>query len=715
MSRIPSLRIGAIAAVVALHLVAVACARHGLATVVDQERLEAAAQEGDNWLTYGHDYGEQRYSPLGQINTENVARLGLAWSYDLDTHRGQESSPLEVDGVLYTTSAWSKLQAFDVETGKLLWSYDPKVPGEAGAKACCDVVNRGAAIWNGKLFVGTLDGRLIAVDAKTGQPKWSVVTVDQRQHYTITGAPRVVKGKVIIGNGGAEFGVRGYVSAYEADTGKLAWRFYTVPGDPSQPFENPVLEKAAATWTGEWWKGGGGGTVWDAIAYDPELDLLYVGVGNGSPWNQRIRSPGGGDNWFLASIVALRPDTGEYVWHFQTTPGESWDYTATQSIILADIKIGDGVRKLLMQAPKNGFFYVLDRESGQFISAQKYVDVNWASGVDPDTGRPIENPAARFYATGTPSIQAPGPFGGHNWQPMAYSPITGLAYIPANDMVFPYIDDPNFVERKFAMNLGVDGVGASLPQDAKIKAAVKAATRGHLSAWNPVEQREAWRVQYPSPWNGGVLATAGGLVFQGTANGELRAYRADNGKQLWSFPAQTGVMAPPITFRVNGTQYVSVVTGWGGAFPNVAGEVSWIAGRLPNHSRVLTFKIGGTAQLPPVVPAIAQIPEPPRSTAGASTVANGKTLYHRYCFYCHGDAAVSGGVVPDLRHSSVLGDAAVWASIVRKGALSTNGMIAFGEEVSASDAEAIRAYVIQRANEGRAPGASPPPSGKTSE
>jgi alcohol dehydrogenase (cytochrome c)/quinohemoprotein ethanol dehydrogenase len=298
---------------------------------------------------------------------------------------------------------------------------------------------------------------------------------------------------------------------------------------------------------------------------------------------------------------------------------------------------------------------------------------------------------------------------------MAYSPVTGLAYIPANDMNFPYIDDPAFVPRRFGVNLGVDGVGASLPQDPKVKAAVKAATRGHLSAWNPVTQREAWRVQYPSPWNGGVLATAGGLVFQGTANGELRAYRADNGKQLWSFPAQTGVMAPPITYRVNGAQYISVVTGWGGAFPNVAGEVSWVAGRLPNNSRVLTFKVGGTAKLPPVQSTIARIPEPPRSTASASTLANGKAVYHRYCYYCHGDAAVSGGVVPDLRQSAVLGDASVWASIVRKGALSSNGMIAFGEEVSASDAEAIRAYVIQRANESRSAAAFPPPSGKTSE
>lgn len=688
------------------------CARHSASTVADGARLEAAASEGDNWLTNGRDYAEQRFSPLDAINTGNVAKLGLAWSYDLDTHRGQESTPLEVDGVLYTTSAWSKLQAFDVESGKLLWQFDPRVPGETGAKACCDVVNRGAALWHGLVFIGTLDGRLIAVDAKTGKQKWSTLTVDQSKRYTITGAPRVVKGKVIIGNGGAEFGVRGYVSAYDTETGTLAWRFYTVPGDPSQPVESPILSEAATTWNGEWWKYGGGGTVWDSIAYDAELDLLYIGVGNGSPWNQRVRSPGGGDNWFLASIVALRPDSGEYVWHFQTTPGESWDYTATQHIILADLSIGDGVRKVLMQAPKNGFFYVIDRTSGEFISARNYVTVNWASGVDAKTGRPIENPQARFYQTGKPSIQQPGPFGGHNWQPMAFSPLTGLVYIPANDMSFPYVDDAKFVTRKLGVNLGVDGVAASLPQDAGTRAAVMAATKGHLAAWNPIEQKEVWRVQYPSPWNGGVLATAGGLVFQGTANGEVRAYRADNGKELWSFAAQTGVMAPPITYRVNGEQYVTVVAGWGGAFPSVAGEVSWVAGKLPNRSRVLTFKIGGTAQLPPVESRIRELPVPPRATAAAATVLEGKTVYHRYCYYCHGDAAISGGVIPDLRFSTALGDAGAWSAIVRKGALASNGMIACGDEVSASEAEAVRAYVILRANERRTASFAPPPSGK---
>src|SRR5580658_2782370 len=361
---------------------------------VDNARLAGANLDPEDWLSHGRTYDEQRFSPLSQITTSNVSTLGLAWSLDLDTARGQEATPLVADGVLYSTSAWSKVQAIDAATGRLLWQYDPKVPGETGAKACCDVVNRGVGMWKGRVYVGTLDGRLVALDAKTGKEAWSVVTVDQTKKYTITGAPRIVKGKVLIGNGGAEYGVRGYLSAYDAEDGKLAWRFYTVPGDPSQPFEAPILKTAAATWKGEYWKLGGGGTVWDSMAYDPDLELLYIGVGNGSPWNQRLRSPGGGDNLFLSSIVALKPDTGEYVWHFQTTPGESWDYTATQHIILADLAIDGQPRKVLMQAPKNGFFYVLDRVSGKLISAQPFTTLNWAAGVDLQTGRPLTNPAA---------------------------------------------------------------------------------------------------------------------------------------------------------------------------------------------------------------------------------------------------------------------------------------------------------------------------------
>jgi len=309
------------------------------ASGVTDERLVNANQDSQDWLTHGRTYSEQRFSPLKQITDQNVSRLGLAWSYDLDTRRGQEATPIVVDGVMYFTSAWSKVFAVNAATGAQLWSYDPKVPGETGVNACCDVVNRGAAVWEGKVFSATLDGRLIALDAATGKLVWETLTTEPGFRYTITGAPRVAKSRVIIGNGGGEFGVRGYVSAYDAGSGKLAWRFYTVPGDPSKPFESPFLEKAAKTWSGEWWKFGGGGTVWDAIVYDPDLDLLYIGTGNGGPWNDKYRSPKGGDNLLTCSIVALRPETGEYVWHYQQDPADAWDYDSDEQIILADLTV----------------------------------------------------------------------------------------------------------------------------------------------------------------------------------------------------------------------------------------------------------------------------------------------------------------------------------------------------------------------------------------
>ena len=353
------------------------------AAAVNAQRLQQADKEPGNWMSHGRTYSEQRFSPLSQINDQTVSSLGLAWSFDMDTQRGIEATSIVVDGVMYTTGAWSIVYALDARTGKLLWTFDPKVPKEKAKHTCCDVVNRGVAVWKGQLFFGALDGRLFALNARTGKVKWEVATFDPDLPYTITGAPRVVKDKVLIGNGGAEFGVRGFLGAYNVKDGSLAWRFYTVPGDPALGFESDAMKMAAQTWNGEWWKlGGGGGTVWDSMAYDPELDLLYFGVGNGTPWNQEIRSPGGGDNLFLSSIVAVRPDTGEYVWHYQTTPGESWDYTATQSIILASIKLDGTERKVLMQAPKNGFYYVLDRATGELLSAENYIDITWATHVD---------------------------------------------------------------------------------------------------------------------------------------------------------------------------------------------------------------------------------------------------------------------------------------------------------------------------------------------
>ena len=666
---------------------------------VNHERLIAADKEHGTWLTHGRTYAEDRFSPLSTINEDTVRGLKLHWYYDLDTARGQEATPLVDGDRMYTTSAWSKVQAFNVVTGQLLWQTDPGVPGEAAAKACCDVVNRGVALWNGRVYSGTLDGRLLALDAETGALIWETVAVDQDKAYTITGAPRVVKGKVLIGNGGGEFGVRGYITAFDAETGKKLWRFYTVPGDPAQPFENDIHRETVKTWNGEWWKLGGGGTVWDSMAYDPDLDLLYIGVGNGSPWNQRIRSPGGGDNLFLSSIVALRPDTGEYVWHYQTTPGDMWDYTATQQMILTDLEIGGTTRQVIMQAPKNGFFYVLDRATGELISAEPFVPVNWASHIDKETGRPAINPDAFYSTTGKPWLALPGPLGAHNWHSMSYSKDTGLVYIPAQELGFPYIDDTQFEPKKLAVNLGIDLAAASLPQEADVKKAVLESVKGHLLAWDPVAQKEVWRAQYPGPWNGGTLSTAGNLVFQGTAAGYFNAYRATDGKKLWSYPVQTGVVAAPISFQVAGEQYIAIVAGWGGIFPILTGEIASKSGKQTNRSRVLVFKLNGEADLPPVEPDDFVPAPPPEPFGDTAMLTLGKKKYHRYCAGCHGDAVVGGGVLPDLRHSHNTATAESFAHIVRDGALKENGMISFADELDESETEAIRAYVTARAND----------------
>lgn len=672
--------------------------------------LVGADGDAANWMSHGRTYSEQRYSPLDEVNRDNVSQLGLAWYADMDTARGQEATPLVLDGRLYLTTAWSKVKAFDAATGKALWEYDPKVPGETAVKACCDVVNRGLAAYGGKLFFGTLDGRLIALDRDTGAVAWETVTVDQSKSYTITGAPRVIDGKVIIGNGGAEFGVRGFVAAYDAGSGKQLWKFYTVP-EGGQGDDAPAhLQKAAATWNmdvlGASDAIGGGGTVWDSMAYDPDLDLLYIGVGNGSPWNRAYRSPGKdgtgeGDNLYLSSIVAIRPKTGEYVWHYQTTPGETWDFTATQHIMLADMEIEGKVRKVLMQAPKNGFFYVIDRETGEFISAKPYVSVNWASGIDPKTGRPIENPETRVDKTGQPALVTPGALGGHNWHPMAFSPTEKLVYIPAFEAGMMYAPEANWKpDRARGFNVGFNLGAGDLPPDGGFRKQVAGTLRGMLVAWDPVAQKARWTVEHPGPWNGGLLATGGGLVFQGTTGSEFNAYDAANGTKLWSFAAQTGVVAPPITYTVNGEQYVAVLAGWGGAYAlSVDGDIINRKAPVRNISRLLVFKLGGTAKLPPE-PALADLPlDPPPSTASPEMIAVGQAKYGRYCAVCHAPGAVGSTVLPDLRRAGSLESAAAWNAVVEGGALKDSGMASFKGSLSKDEIEAIRAYVIARANE----------------
>lgn len=668
----------------------------GAGGAVTQTRLIEAASNGDGWLTTGRTYDEQRHSPLTQINETNVSQLGLAWFADLDTSRGQEATPLVIDGVIYTSTAWSMVKAYDGRTGKLLWSYDPEVPRETLVKACCDAVNRGVAAWGDRLFVGTLDGRLIAIDRKTGKLEWSVVTVDQSKPYTITGAPRVIKGKVIIGNGGAEFGVRGYITAYDVRDGTQLWRFYTVPGNPADGFEGKYLETAAKTWNGRWWELGGGGTVWDSMAYDPDLDLLFIGVGNGSPWNQSYRSPGGGDNLYLSSIVALRPDNGEYVWHYQTTPGETWDYTATQHIILADLEIGGKPRKVLMQAPKNGYFYVLDRTDGKLLSAKAYAPMNWSTGVDMATGRPIENPAARYDKTGKAFISIPGATGAHGWPPMSYSPETRLVYIPVQDAGFPYSPEKNWKPARLGYNIGNDLSAGAMPADPAVRAAARKAATGALIAWDPVKQAEIWRVQYDQPSNGGILSTAGNLIFQGTAAGRFASYSATSGKLLWSTDVHTGVLAAPVTYRIDGEQYVAVMVGWGGIWSIAPGVLSQ---NIPNISRLLVFKLGGTAKLPAAPPFHRAPIDPPPPTGTREQVSAGGYLFGRFCSACHGDAAVGGTIVPDLRRSTVPASADLWQQVVIGGLLKDNGMVSFAQVLKPEQAEAIRIYVIKRANE----------------
>ena len=669
---------------------------------VNGARITNADSEPGLWMSVGRTYSEQRFSPLKQINDTNAAQLGLTWSFDLDTARGQEATPLVIDGVMYFSTAWSMVKALDAKTGRAIWQYDPKVPLEYGVKVCCDVVNRGVAAWNGKVYVGTLDGRLIALDASNGQPVWSVQTTDTTKPYAITGAPRVAKGKVFIGNGGAEFGVRGYISAYDAESGDMVWRFYTVPNATGQPdnaaSDKMLAEKAASTWGDGGLVLGGGGTVWDAIVYDPEFDLLYFGSGNASPWTQGYRGKIG-DNLFLASIVAVKPDTGEYVWHYQEVPGDEWDFTSVQPIILADLPINGETRKVLLHAPKNGFFYVLDRATGELISADPFAPVTWASSVDIDTGRPVEHPDARYSRTGKPWRGTPGPQGAHNWNPMAFSPDTGLVYIPVNVLVSTYVQAATFGERAMGFNTGLDR-GANATNGMAAVQATLDASSSHLLAWNPVTRKEAWRVEHPGPGNGGILATAGNLVLQGTFGGAFVVYRADTGEKLWSMPVQTSVIAAPMSYEIDGEQYVAVLVGTGGALGLTQGAASLKSGPVRNISRMLAFKLGGTATLPAPPPPVARAIDPPPLTATAAVVADGSRLYAENCGVCHGAAGIANGIVPDLRSSPYLSDDGYF-DIVLNGTLKERGMVSFAPMISREQAAAIRSYVISQAHDTR--------------
>jgi len=659
---------------------------------VDDSRLRTVDQDTSNWLMYGRTYDDHRFSPLDQINEQTVGKLGLAWSRELGTTRGLEATPLVEDGVIYTSGSWSVVYAIDARTGEVRWTYDPRVPRARAFFICCDVVNRGVAAYEDKVYVGTLDGRLIALDKRSGALVWSVLTADSTKPYAITSAPRIAKGLVIIGNAGAEFGVRGYISAYDAETGKMAWRSYTVPGDPSKGFESKAMESAAKTWTGEWWKTGGGGTPWEGIAYDPALDLLYFGTGNPTAWYRALR--GGGDNLYTASILAVHASNGEIAWHFQTTPADNWDFDATQPLVQADLTIGGRARKVIMQANKNGFFYVLDRETGEFISGTAFVSgITWASGLDPKTGRPIESHTG--YKGLEPVIVSPSPDGAHNWNPMAFSPATGLVYLPAKLGTHElHAPDAGWKYNPDNANLGNEELYDG-PLNAKL-ASLPSPT-GELVAWDPVGRRVAWRAKYPVVEGAGVLATGGNLVCQGRADGILAVYRATDGQQLWTFDAGTGIMAPPVTYELDGVQYVSVLAGWGGS-PGLMNDPGWGPVK-PGYGRILTFTLGGAATLqvpafghkgPPPLPAIA-------TDASPQVVHRGELLYAANCLGCHGIKVVAGPL-PDLRYSSQATMEGI-EDIVLGGSRASSGMPSFQKILNAGEVRAIQAYIVARARE----------------
>ena len=659
-----------------------------IAQIDDQVLANVESRPGD-WIAHGRNQAEDRFSPLDQINASNVDDLGLAWGKKLGTTRGLEATPLVIDGIMYFTLTWSTVMAVDCENGETLWTYDPMVDKSVwGMRACCDVVNRGLAYYRGNLYLGSLDGRLIALDAQTGIVAWETQTFDTDRPYTITGAPRIFDGKVVIGNGGAERGVRGFISAYDALTGELAWKTYTVPGDPSLGFESPDMERAAETWKGEWWTVGGGGTCWDSFAYDPELKLLYVGTGNGSPWTRIARNGTWEplDNLYLSSILALNPDTGRIVWYYQTTPGDNWDYTATQHMILADIEWKGSMRQVLMQAPKNGFFYVLDRKTGELLAADPFIEMNWAEGVDLETGRPIESPASDYSSA--PKEVKPSQAGGHSWHPMSYNPEHQLVYIPVLENTRVFKHDPNWKYRPGKANHAMD-IDTEPRKDVR-------RYQGGLIAWDPIERKRVWVVDHTSIINGGTLASAGDLVFQGNADGEIVAYEARTGERLWSYFTGTAIMAPPVTYLVNGVQYVSVVAGWGGGMGQ----------RIPPGDKateyfqegiLYTFKLDGEGERLELVKNPRANPTGPdlEFEVDVAKAAKGRDLYVHNCSRCHGPLDGRAGSIPDLTASpQAIHD--VWQSIVHDGIFaSVKGMPKFEGDLNREEISLIQHYVVR--------------------
>ncbi|MES2647078.1 MAG: PQQ-dependent dehydrogenase, methanol/ethanol family [Bacteroidota bacterium] len=685
------------ALVLLAYLLVCSCKNEQKPGSIDKTRL--LNQDAKDWLTLGGNYLMQHHSPLEKINAQTVNTLGFAWEYNANTtvgtvYRGLEATPIVVDGIMYTSGAWGFVYAIDAKTGREIWKYDPKVDAAYGRRACCDVVNRGVAVWNQRVYVGTLDGFMVCLDATTGKEIWRKDSfTDRTKSYTITGPPQVAGDVVVIGNSGGEYGVRGYITAYDLVTGEQRWRFFIVPGDPKKPFEHPEMELASKSWDpNSAWGTGGGGTSWGESAYDPELNLLYVGTGNSTPYPSWYRSPAGGDNLFLASILAINPDNGKLVWHYQTTPGEIWDYTATMNIVLADLEINGNSRKVLMQAPKNGFFYVLDRQTGELLSAEKYTRVNWASHVDLKTGRP--QLTGQGWYKDTPKLVFPSLNGGHNWQPMSYNPATGLVYIPehSDPIVYSAITDAPWKPDEDNTEINYS-VGTSFTQVVnQVKEVTDTIRSESLLAWNPVTQKAAWKVSDGAP-DGGILSTAD-LVIQGTRTGFLKVYHAKTGEKLKEIFTGTGIMAAPTTYSIDGEQYIAVMAAYGGAptccYPGDAAFYTY-----KNKGRIIAFKLGGTAT--PVAEKLEPVmtPAPPDTPAvKKELLASGSKLYYTYCETCHGIAeSRHNSLHPDLLKLT-LAKHQLFEKIVLGGMLSSGGMASFKNSLSSQDVEAIHHYLV---------------------
>lgn len=653
----------------------------------------APANPEAEWTSYGRDYSEQRYSPLTQITPDTISQLNLAWFGDLAERGGSyETTPVVANGRIFVSSPWSKVYAFDAKTGQQLWKYDPRVPGAFAVKLCCGIVNRGVSTYKDMIIWGTLDGRLMAVKAETGELVWERQVTDPEQWHSITGAPRIANGRIFIGEAGSEFHMRGYMAAYSADSGEELWRWWAVPGNPALGFEQPELEMAATTWKGEWWLTGGGGTPWDGIVYDPVTDLVIIGTGNGAPWPAEVRSPGGGDNLFTSSIVALDASTGAYRWHYQATPMDSWDFDNTQQLVTADLVINGEEKHVVMQAPKNGVFYVIEAATGTVISADLFVpSANWMTGFD-DNWRPILNPDANYGAFGDRGFHVvPSAGGAHSWHPMAFNPGTGLMYVPTNYGSFPLVAEAG---AKMGNQLLSINVGKRPQQEAP----VLEGAGSYLLAWDPVNRKPVWEQRMGSS-RAGVMTTAGNLVFQ-SSGPIFSAFRADTGEQVWTAETQAGVVGGAASYEVDGEQYVAVVAGQGG------GRGGYWA---PNYARLLVYKLGGTAVLPEQVTFTPPELNPPADFGDAALLAQGEMHYNEHCASCHGNSGRVSSLFPDLKYAAALGNADLFNAIVIDGALQNNGMVSFAEFLTPAEADSIRAYVVSLAN--IAKNAPPPPAG----